>query len=79
VIATRGADLEEPFVHERNVFLCPPKDPEAMAASIEALITDPELARRLKAGASEFAENWFSWDKAIDHTLSALNGREQVS
>ena len=79
VIATQGADLEEQFLNENNVLLCPPRDPAAMAASIEMLIGDPALARRLKAGASELAEKWFSWDKAIDRTISALNGGERFS
>jgi glycosyltransferase involved in cell wall biosynthesis len=78
VIATKGEDLEEQFINEHNVLLCPPRDPAAMAATIEMLIGDSALMRRLKAGASEFAEKWFSWDKAIDRTISALNGGERL-
>jgi glycosyltransferase involved in cell wall biosynthesis len=79
VITTRGPVLEEPFVHEKNVLLCSPRDPEAMAEAIERLMESPELARRLKAGATEFAENWFSWEKAVARTVGTLSGDGALS
>ncbi len=79
VVTTRGCDLEEQFVDEKNVLLCAPRDPEAMAGAIERLMESPELVRRLKAGALELADNWFSWDKAIGRTLGALTEAVAVS
>jgi glycosyltransferase involved in cell wall biosynthesis len=72
VITTRGCVLEPQFVHGENAFLCPPRNPEAMAEGIQQLMNDSELLRRLKAGAVEFAENWFCWDKAVARTVGAL-------
>ncbi len=77
IITTRGVSLESPFVHGGNVFLCPSKDPPAMAAAIEALMESPELCNRLRAGAAALAEEWFSWDRVIDRTLAALASRSK--
>ena len=72
VVTTRGPVVEEPFRHAENVFLCPPQSPEAMAGAIALLIDQPELRQRLRAGASQLAQEWFSWDNAIKRTLAAL-------
>lgn len=72
VVATRGRVLEDAFQDEKNVLLCPPKDPQLMADAMEKVISDPDLARRLKKGALEMAEEWFSWKKAVDRTLRVL-------
>ncbi len=79
VVTTLGCDLEEQFVHEKNVLLCPPRNPEAMAEAIERLMENPELFQRLKDGALEFADNWFSWEKAVRRTLGALTEAAAVS
>ena len=72
IITTRGAVLEEPFVHGDNVFLCPPRDPDALADAIEVLMSRPELRERLAAGACKMTTEWFSWDKAIERTIATL-------
>jgi glycosyltransferase involved in cell wall biosynthesis len=73
VIATKGVVVEEQFMDEQNVLLCDPRSPAAMAEAIERLMTDAELARRLKAGARRFSDDWFSWDKAVTRTMTALS------
>jgi glycosyltransferase involved in cell wall biosynthesis len=73
MLTTRGATLEPAFRHGENVFLCPPRDPELLAAAIETLLGDPDLCRRLGAGALRLAQEWFSWDKAIERTLAAFD------
>ena len=74
IVATRGSILENPFVHRENVLLCPPKNPELMAAAIEALMDESALREQLRAGALRLAEEWFSWEKAIDRTIETLTG-----
>jgi glycosyltransferase involved in cell wall biosynthesis len=64
--------LESPFVHGRNVLLCPPKDPAALADAITAVVDDPALRRRLTEGALALANEWFSWEGAIDRLASAM-------
>jgi len=72
IISTQGPTLEQFFIHEENVFLCPPQDPQALAAAIQTLMDKPDLRRRLGAGALKFSQEWFSWDRAIDRTISTF-------
>lgn len=73
IITTQGAMLEQPFVHKENVFLCPPKNPEVMAAAIETLMENCDLSQRLRLGALRLAEEWFSWERAIDRTIATFS------
>jgi len=76
IISTRGEILEQFFLHGENVFLCPPRDPEALATAIQMLMDQAELRRRLGAGALKLADEWFSWERAVERTLAALNPRQ---
>jgi len=73
IITTKGTVVESPFVDQKNVLLCPPKDPKALAVAIDLLIGNPELQQRLGTGALELAHEWFSWDKAVGRTIEAFN------
>jgi glycosyltransferase involved in cell wall biosynthesis len=72
-ITTRSPAAEAPFVDGANVLLCPPLDPEAMAAQMERLLADVELRRRLRSGIEVLAKHWFSWEVSIERTIEALN------
>lgn len=72
MITTRGEILDQAFIDQENVFLCPPKDPKAMAAAIETLIDNSELRQRLGLGARQLAQEWFSWERAIDRTMATF-------
>ena len=63
------------FLHEENIFLCPPRDPEALAAAIQTLMDREELRGRLASGALKLANEWLPWDRAVERTLAALNPR----
>jgi len=70
IITTRGEFVESPFVQGENVWLCPPKDPEALAAGIQFIMENPDVRHRLRAGALTLANKWFSWDGAVHQTLA---------
>ena len=72
ILSTRAEYVEPAFVHEENVFLCPPKDPAAMAAAIERLADDAGLRLRLREGVRRMAQEWFSWERVIERTLATL-------
>ena len=55
---------------KENVYLCPPKDPQAVGKAINELMADKELSQKLSRGILQLASEWFSWDKAIDKTLA---------
>jgi glycosyltransferase involved in cell wall biosynthesis len=77
IVATRGYLLEYPFSHRENVLLCPPRNPELMAAAVEALLDKPSLREELRLAALGLAKEWFSWEKAIDRTIETLLGNER--
>jgi len=72
IISTKGEMLEQPFLHRENVLLCPPQDPEAMAAAIKTLIDNPDLRKLLGLGALELAQEWFSWERATELTMATF-------
>jgi len=75
IITTQGPVLDKQFIHNENVLLCPPRDHEALAKAIMLLMDNPELCKRLRIGARKLAQEWFSWEKAIDRTLMTLDIR----
>jgi glycosyltransferase involved in cell wall biosynthesis len=72
IITTKGKRIEAPFRDHENVLLCPPNDPAALAGAIDSLITTPELRERLSRGAIQLAQDWFSWESALDRTVQSL-------
>jgi len=72
IVTTKGLSLESPFIHQKNMLLCPPQDPKSLALAIDSLISNPELRQRLQMGALALAHEWFSWDKAVERTIVAL-------
>jgi polysaccharide biosynthesis protein PslF len=72
IITTRGETLEAPFVHEENVYLCAPLKPDELAMAIEVLIDQPHFRKRLADGALQLAQEWFSWERAIERTIETI-------
>lgn len=69
IVTTKSPSSEDVFVDKKNVYLCPPKDPQSVSTAIDELIANNELCEKLSEGALNLANQWFSWDKAIDQTL----------
>ena len=72
VITTAGPDPEEQFVDGENVCLCPPADPEALAAAMRQVMGKPEFRDCLRQGALRLSDEWFSWNSATRRTKAAL-------
>jgi len=72
IITTEGKRLESPFKHQENVFLCPPKDPQALAVAIEVLMRDHALQQRLRKGSAQLASQWFSWERAVERIIQTF-------
>lgn len=70
IITTSSQTSEDVFVDRENVYLCPPKDPQAVSRAMAELIEDKALSKKLSQGALALSRKWFSWDKAIDKTLA---------
>jgi glycosyltransferase involved in cell wall biosynthesis len=70
IVTTQDDKLEPQFVHQANVFLCPPKSADAMARAIETVMDDKTLRDRLTLGSLQLAQQWYAWDTAIEKTVS---------
>ncbi len=64
IVTTNVGEL--PYMWEDGVdaLLVPPNDPEAMAAAIKRILTEPEMAARMSANARKKAEK-YDWNEII--------------
>jgi glycosyltransferase involved in cell wall biosynthesis len=77
VVATRGASLDPQMIDRENVYLCPPRSPQALADAMLAVVQDPQLRERLRSGGRQLAREWFAWDRAVVRTIEALFSPER--
>jgi glycosyltransferase involved in cell wall biosynthesis len=68
VLATRVGGVPEIVTHERTGLLVAPEDPEALAAALVRLASDPELCARLGAAAAAYTRAEFD----VRRTVAAL-------
>jgi glycosyltransferase involved in cell wall biosynthesis len=66
VIASAVGGLLDTIVPGRTGLLVPPDDPDALAAALDALLSDPARARALGRAARERIATSFSWDHVAD-------------
>jgi glycosyltransferase involved in cell wall biosynthesis len=71
IVATSVGGIPQLVRHGRTGLLVPPRDPVALRAGIETLLTDPALGLRLGCAARSRVEALCSWDRIIDATLAA--------
>jgi glycosyltransferase involved in cell wall biosynthesis len=76
IITTQGATIESPFIPAKNVLLLPPQTPEALATAITTLLDSPALRQRLGQGALQLSQEWFSWKKTVERTITTLSVQE---
>ena len=77
ILVTSGPMTDKAFVHGKNVLTFAPKDPDALTNLLLEVMDHADLRERLRAGALKLADEWFSWDSAMERTLAAL--RPQLS
>lgn len=73
IVTTKGPSLEGAFRDGENVLLCEPENPMALASAVDSLMENCQLRHVLRVGAIKLAEEYFSWDKAVNQTIVALN------
>jgi glycosyltransferase involved in cell wall biosynthesis len=79
VVATSVGGLSEVVEEGRSGCLVPPRSPKSLAAAIERIISDPELADAMGKYARELADTKFAWPPIAARILSVyreLLGRE---
>lgn len=72
VVATDAGGIPDLVTHEREGLLIPPADVEALAAALERLLTDAELAARLGAAARGRYDDWHSTPERLAAELRGL-------
>jgi glycosyltransferase involved in cell wall biosynthesis len=72
LIATRGENIESAFRDRENILFCRPRDPASMAESIKMVMDDASLREQLSRGAEALAQQWFSWDRAVEQTIATF-------
>ena len=73
VIATElRRERDDALEHGRNIYLCRPQDPEALAEAIDVVGHNLELRERLRMGARGLAAEWHRWDRMTQRMLGIL-------
>lgn len=75
IVTTRPEVLDPGIRDGENVLLCPPREPEALAAAVETLMDEEGLRHRLGRGALALARARLSWERVMDQTLEIFEGR----
>jgi len=65
VVSTAVAGVSELVVHGETGLLVPPHDPDALAAAIDRVLSEPDLAGRMAAAAHRRARDLMSLDRMI--------------
>jgi len=71
IVATRAGGMPEVVVDGRTGLLVPPRDHEAMADAIVALLRDEALRKRMGAAGQARVREQFSAERMVQETLSA--------
>lgn len=80
MVATEVDGTPEVVLHEKTGLLVPPANPTAMAAAIERLLDNPELASRLATDGRKFVRENFTLQRQIEETValySELTGQSR--
>lgn len=72
VVSTIAGAVPEHATHEETALLCDPLDPVALRTSVERLLADPALARRLGVQAARAARSW-TWMRCAAEFSSLLS------
>jgi len=73
VVATRVGGLRDLVVDGETGLVVPPRDPAALRAALERMLSDPRLRRRLGRAGRERARAGFSWAGVTDATIAAYS------
>ena len=63
---------DEALEHGRNIYLCRPQDPQALAEAIDLIGHSTELREHLRAGARSLAADWHRWDRVTQRMIGIL-------
>lgn len=71
VVVTDSGGVRDYAQHEENCLLVPARNPDALAAALERVLTTPDLARRLAHNGPTTAQQ-YDWERAVDRMEGVL-------
>jgi glycosyltransferase involved in cell wall biosynthesis len=73
VIASKIGGITDVVYHGQNGLLVPPRDPEALAAAIAAVLQDREKARSMGLAGNRIAQEYLQdRDEALENARQAI-------
>jgi glycosyltransferase involved in cell wall biosynthesis len=78
ILAGATPDVAEVLQHDRNAWLCPPDDLNALIAGLRELTTDAALAKRLAAAAYNDSQS-LTWDSRAEKITAIITARFQTT
>jgi glycosyltransferase involved in cell wall biosynthesis len=66
VLVSRGSGVYEVLTDDLNALLFPPRNPEALAAKIERLVTNPEVRKKIAENGMRLVRENYNWDRFAD-------------
>lgn len=76
IVSTNVGELPYLWTHEHDALLVPPNDPQAMAAAVRRILTEPDLAGHLSSNARAKAEQ-FDWSVILPRWEELLSEAAQ--
>ena len=73
VVASDVGELPETVIDGETGIIVPSGDVEALAAALEGLLADPELAERLGAAGRRRALEEYGWERVAERVEAALS------
>jgi glycosyltransferase involved in cell wall biosynthesis len=70
MVATEVDGTPEVVIHEKTGLLAPPANPQALAAAIERMLSDPAMASRLGSAGRKFVQENFALKRQIEQTVA---------
>jgi glycosyltransferase involved in cell wall biosynthesis len=74
ILAGATPDVAEVLQHDRNAWLCPPDDLNALITGLQRLTSNPDLATRLATAAQTDSQS-LTWDSRAEKITAIINAR----
>jgi glycosyltransferase involved in cell wall biosynthesis len=74
VLVSKGSGVHEVLTDNVNAVLFPPRNPEALAAKIRLLITQPGLMAQVVRNGTHFARVTYNWEQYVNQVESVCRG-----